>query len=558
MSSVHNSRKTIVLNCVCFVLVLLSGPVRFALRGHEQFSYNLLIYTFFAFAALIWATQLQRRIVQPEIRKNLIAVAIFVILWMLLRTVKYVFTRDDSIAARYCWYLYYLPQTFILLPMFFSVLHIGRPAEQPISRRWRLLYLPAAVIVLAIVTNDFHHLAFRFPGGVPTEEDYSHGVFYFVSMAWMIVLFAAMLVVSIRRCAVYGNRKKIWMPLVPLLLGALCVVSFFIWSNTGILALYKVPEIICVVYCAFMECLIVAGLLPSNDSYDELWNASSIGAGVMDCSGVIRYSAAQQTAVTPAQVRTAAQEEILLKDGSSMLRSQEISGGFGFWTKDISEISRLNRALTESGDVLAEENAMLDAENKLAQERVRIEQQNRLYDSIAKSVRPQLDRLGALLDALPQEEAAFAQTMKYACILNTYIKRRSNLQLLLHQQGSVESGELRLALGESVEYLRLYGVQAHAVFSGEGLLDGECVLLAYALFEEAIEASLPDANAVFVSLSVADGGLTLRMELNAPKKLLPRDTLHHEISAQGGTLEIVSEETTEYICLRLPEGGAEK
>ena len=372
------------------------------------------------------------------------------------------------------------------------------------------------------------------------------------------MLFAAMLVVSIRRCTVYGNRKKIWMPLVPLLLGALCVVSFFIWSNTGILALYRVPEIICMVYCAFMECLIVAGLLPSNDSYDELWNASSIGAGVMDRSGVIRYSAAQQTAVTPAQVRTAAQEEILLKDGSSMLRSQEISGGFGFWTKDISEISRLNRALTESGDVLAEENAMLDAENKLAQERVRVEQQNRLYDSIAKSVRPQLDRLGALLDALPQEEAAFAQTMKYACILNTYIKRRSNLQLLLHQQGSVESGELRLALGESVEYLRLYGVQAHAVISGEGLLDGECVLLAYALFEEAIEASLPDANAVFVSLSVADGGLTLRMELNAPKNLLPRDTLHHEISAQGGTLEIVSEETTEYICLRLPEGGAEK
>ncbi|MGM9554720.1 MAG: histidine kinase N-terminal 7TM domain-containing protein [Faecousia sp.] len=554
----HNSRKTIVLNCVCLFLVLLSGPVRFALRGHEQFSYNLLIYTFFAFAALIWAAQLQRRIVQPEIRKNLIAVAIFVILWMLLRTVKYVFTGDDSIAARYCWYLYYLPQTFILLPMFFSVLYIGRPAEQPISRRWRLLYLPAAVIVLAIVTNDFHQLAFRFPGGVPTEEDYSHGVFYFVSLAWMIVLFAAMLVVSIRRCAVYGNRKKIWMPLVPLLLGALCVVSFFIWPDTGILALYRVPEIVCVVYCVFMECLIVAGLLPSNDSYDELWNASSIGAGVMDRSGVIRYSAAQQTAVTPAQVLTATQEEILLEDGSSALRSQEISGGFGFWTKDISEISRLNHALAESGDVLAEENAMLDAENKLAQERVRVEQQNRLYDSIAKSVRPQLDRLGALLDALPQEEAAFAQTMKYACILNTYIKRRSNLQLLLHQQGSVESGELRLALGESVEYLRLYGVQAHAVFSGDGLLDGECVLLAYALFEEAIEASLPDANAVFVSLSVADGGLKLRMELNAPKNLLPRDTLHHEISAQGGTLEIVSEETTEYICLRLPEGGAEK
>lgn len=554
-----NSKKTKALNSICVILVLLSGVARFILRDNNEFSYNLLIYTFFTAAALIWASQLQRRIIQPEIRKNLIAVAILVILWMLLRTVKYVFTGEDSIEARYCWYLYYLPQTFILLPMFFSVLYIGRPAEQPVSSHWRLLYIPAAVIVLAIVTNDLHQLAFRFPEGVPyTESDYSHGLFYFLSMVWVALLLVAMVVISIRRCAVYGNRKKIWMPLLPLLLGALCIASYFVIGNRGILSFYTVPEIICLVYCAFMECLIVAGLLPSNDSYDALWNVSSIGAGVMDRNGTIRYSDSQTVSVTPAQIRAAEQAEVLLQDGTIALRSQAIRGGFGFWTKDISEIGRLNRALAEAGDVLAEENAMLDAENKLAQEHIRVEQQNRLYDGIAQSVRPQLDRLSALLDALPEEETAFERAMKYACILNTYIKRRSNLLLLQHQQGSVQSDELRLALGESLEYLRIYGIQAQAVFSGDGLLAGECVLLAYALFEEAIEASLPDANAVFVSLSVADGGLTLRMELNAPKDLLPQDTLHQEISSQCGTLEIVSEETTEYICLNLPAGGAEK
>lgn len=554
-----NSKKTKALNSICVILVLLSGVARFILRDNNELSYNLLIYTFFTAAALIWASQLQRRIIQPEIRKNLIAVAILVILWMLLRTVKYVFTGKDSIEARYCWYLYYLPQTFILLPMFFSVLYIGRPAEQPISRHWRLLYIPAAVIVLAIVTNDLHQLAFRFPEGVPyTESDYSHGVFYFLSMGWVVLLFVAMVTISVRRCAVYGNRKKIWMPLLPLLLGALCIASYFVIGDRGILSFYKVPEIICLVYCAFMECLIVAGLLPSNDSYDALWNVSSIGAGVMDRNGTIRYSDSQTVTVTPAQVRAAEQAEVLLQDGTIALRSQAIRGGFGFWTKDISEIGRLNRALAEAGDVLAEENAMLDAENKLAQERIRVEQQNRLYDGIAQSVRPQLDRLSALLDALPEEETAFERAMKYACILNTYIKRRSNLLLLQHQQGSVESDELRLALEESMDYLRIYGIQAHATFSGECLLVGDCLLLAYALFEEAVEASLPDANAVFVSLSVADGGLTLRMELNAPKELLPKDTLHHEISSQCGTLEIVSEETTEYICLNLPAGGAEK
>ena len=556
---VCNSRKTKALNSVCVILVLLSGIFRYFLRDAEGFTHNMLICTLFTVAALIWISQLQRRIIQPEIRRNLIAVAVFVILWMMLRTIKYIFTAHNSLGERLCWYFYYFPQTFILLPMFFSVLYIGRPTDQPISRLWRLLYIPAAVIVLAIVTNDLHHLAFRFPGGVVSSEDnYSHGIFYFASMAWVLLLFVAMIAVSVRRCAVYGNRKKIWMPLMPLALGALCFASYFIWGDNGILALFMVPEIICFVYCSFMEGLILAGLLPSNDSYDDLWNASSIGAGVMDQNGSIRYSAAQKNTVTPAQIRAAEEGEVLLQDGSVALRSHAIHGGFGFWTKDISEINRLHRALKELGDVIAEENAMLDAENTLAEERVRIEQQNRLCDSIARSVQPQLDRISTLLAAPPQEEAAFEQMMKYACILNTYVKRCSNLLLLFHQKGQIESNELHLAITESLEYLRLYGVQAHAEVSGDAMLGGEAILLAYALFEETLEAALPDMDALFVRLRIDDGRLTLQMELNAPSSFLPEKTLQAEIHAQHGTLTIETEEQTEYICLILPMGGAAK
>ena len=555
----RNSKKTKVLNGVCVILVLLSGVVRYCLQNMEVFTCNMLICTLFTAAALIWLSQLQRRIIQQEIRRNLIAVAVFVILWMMLRTIKYIFTAHNSLGERLCWYFYYFPQTFILLPMFFSVLYIGRPTDQPISRRWRLLYLPAAVIVLAIVTNDLHQLAFRFPCGVISYDDnYSHGIFYFASMAWVLFLFVAMIAVSVRRCAVYGNRKKIWMAILPLAIGALCFASYFIWGDNGILALFRVPEIVCFVYCSFMEGLILAGLLPSNDSYDDLWNASSIGAGIMDQNGSIRYSAAQKNTVTPAQIRAAEKNELLLQDGSVALRSHAIHGGFGFWTKDISEINRLHRELTELGDVLAEENAILDAENKLAEERVRVEQQNRLYDSIAKSVKPQLDRIGALLASPPQDEAAFAQRMKYACILGTYVKRCSNLLLLFHQKGRIESNELQLAITESLEYLRLSGVQAHAEVSGEAMLGGEALLLAYALFEETLEAALPDTDALFVRLCFVDGRLTLQIELNAPSNLLPEKTLQAEINAQHGTLTIEREEQTEYICLILPLGGAVK
>ena len=73
--------------------------------------------------------------------------------------------------------------------------------------------------------------------------------------------------------------------------------------------------------------------------------------------------------------------------------------------------------------------------------------------------------------------------MKYACILNAYIKRYSNLFLLSHQNRLIGSGELQLALMESLEYVRLYGMIAHGSFQGEASLPGNRILLVYRIFE---------------------------------------------------------------------------
>lgn len=77
-----------------------------------------------------------------------------------------------------------------------------------------------------------------------------------------------------------------------------------------------------------------------------------------------------------------------------------------------------------------------------------------------------------------QNEKMFEHTMKYACILNAYIKRLSNMLLLYHQNCRIFSGELCLAISESLEYVRLYGIKAHFEYRGESLMAGERVLIA--------------------------------------------------------------------------------
>lgn len=553
----QSSRETKILNTICVVLVLLTGVLRLLGYRFETFSYNSIICMLFTASALIWIYQLQRRLVQPDVRRNLTISALMIIFWMILRTLKYEFFPKDHITARYAWYLYYVPQTFCVLMMFFSVLHIGRPHNRPLSRWWKLLYIPAAVITLGILTNDLHQLAFGFPEGLAnwSESNYIHGLFYYISVLWVAVLFAAILVIVFVRCSVPENRRKIWLPMIPLIFGIIYCVSYFV-NNDGLLVVtFKTPEVFCFVFAAFMECLILVHLIPSNDSYGDFWNASSIGAGIMDNNGIIRYKSEQSFPVTEEQVREAEKNAVLLENGSVVLKSHAIHGGFGYWTKDISEINYLNRKLSDLGDVLAEENAMLDAENKLSEERIGIEQQNKLYDHIAKSVSPQINKLSELLNLPEQSEEAFEQTMKYACILNSYVKRLSNMLLLFHQNECITGGELCLAISESLEYVHLYGVKAHFEHRGEGLLPGKCVLLAYRVFEAVLEAGIPGADAVLVNLNISEDNVCLRIEMNAPKEILSQDFMSEKISALSASLQIETEQHTEYVSLVFPLGG---
>ena len=196
--------------------------------------------------ALIWIHQLQRRLVQTDVRRNLTVCALMMILWMLLRTIKYDFLPDNSIALRYAWYLYYIPQTFCVLMMFFSVLHIGKPQNSPISCFWKVLYIPAVIIVLGILTNDLHQLAFRFPDGMSywSNNNYIYGPYYYAAVLWIGFLFAAILVIVFVRCAVPGSRRRIWLPTIPLVFGIIYFISYVVDPDGLAVVIIKMPEFV--------------------------------------------------------------------------------------------------------------------------------------------------------------------------------------------------------------------------------------------------------------------------------------------------------------------------
>lgn len=551
------SRETIYSNSICVCLVLLSGIVRLISNKTHMFIANGIIFALFTAAVMLWSMQIRRRILQPDVKRYLTCAVVLMISWMLIRTIKYELLAAGSTASRYIWYLYYISMLWIPLFLLLSVLYIGKPAGCRINGRWKVLYVLDALLVVGILTNDWHQLAFRFPEGLANWDNDLHiyGPVYYGAMGWLGILFIVMIVIAFVRCCVPSAREKIWMPAIPALCGLIYILFNVFKCDNLITQMLRAPEIGSFLFAAFMESLICAHLFPSNDYYGALWKASDIGAGIMDREGNICFVSEKSLPVTVRQVERALAEDVMLGDGAVSLKSHMIHGGYGYWTRDISQINRLNKELEQLGDVVARENELLKAENEMEQQRLHLQEQNRLYDELEKSVRKQRKQLEQILSTLPEDETAFEHAMKHACILNVYVKRHVNLQLLCRQNDRICSEELWRSVTESLEYVQLYGIRANGFCRGKGELSGGHVLCAYELFETVLENSLSSATDLLVYLESVGRKLTLRMEIHTIGVVLEADWRAEDVAKLRGTLEIETDEDTAYISLVFPRGG---
>lgn len=114
----------------------------------------------------LWGFSLDRRIIQRQALHCLRLTAALILLWLILRTLKYSVVTGLA-AARYVWYLYYLPMLFLPLLGVYIALSMGKPEDYRLSRRSGMLLIVPAVLFLLVITNDLHQQVFAFKSGVP-------------------------------------------------------------------------------------------------------------------------------------------------------------------------------------------------------------------------------------------------------------------------------------------------------------------------------------------------------------------------------------------------------
>ena len=497
------TKKSLLCALAALALIAFAMWLRYASRQifHSP-AVNHLRSGIYVFLFSAWSYSLWNRIVQTQVRRYLLAISALMVLWILLRSIK--FSIENTDAARRLWYFYYFPMLFIPMLSVFVSLSLGKGEDFRLPRWTKILYVPTLLLLLLVLTNDLHQRVFSFPSGVLSDQEYRYEGGYFFVMGWEALCAGFALLSMVKNCRIPRSRRIRWLPLVPLALSlayayAYAKEVYWVWVLAGDMTVSQ-----CLIFASIFECCIQCGLIQSNLGYDELFEATSLPVQITDHAFHSKYvSVAMQRALPQSELRQMQQDTVHLGD-DTLLKRHKLRRGWVFWKEDISALNQIRKELELTRDELRDTGDVLAAENAQRARWLKLIEENRLYDMMEAQTARQIAMLRELLTELQKTEDSgrARHLLGQVIIIGTYIKRRSNLIFVGVQRGAISAQELRLCLNESSENISVYGADCKAIVKGEGLLTVEQATQVYDLFEAVVETELESLRALLISIEV--------------------------------------------------------
>lgn len=534
MSKIIGKRNIALLFCF-FIIALLNQPL---LESDLQRTVRGLFVSFAYIAvAMYWGITVLESIREKYSRKIMFSIVGMILFWLMLRACKYEIWDDNLDVA--LWYLYYVPQTMLPLLVFDMTVHIEGGKK---THKEKLLYIPAGVIIIGILTNNVHQLAFRFKDAIVDNSGaYSYGILYYISLVWMIVLMLAAIINATRKSKILHKKSVFFM----FLLWTLVPVLYFLYYQFGPFFLrtrfFNFPEGCCILHITFLELCIQSGLIMSNRHHEEIFENSTIMAEITGMNNVTVHRTDLFEEVSDEEKEEAKQKNIIVKD-SYELRANSISGGFVYWLNDVREILKINRDLQELGEELAEENNILKAEIEAKEKQAALKEQNRIYDSVNQALAEKRKIVLHLLDE---------KNIYKALVLSAYMKRKGNLVILSKQEARSDIRELGLCINESFSYLGLNGCICNCTVSGEGMVNNNILSSLYDIFEKYLEMYFDDLEAFLCYVKCDHGGVTMRCQLECQEEVLAEQVFSFADDCIDTSVEI--QDTTLYLSCKAKE-----
>ena len=535
--------------------VALAGILRYLDYRMQDRSWFLLADSMIYIAIIVgWAYSMNERVTDSRIRFYQRGIACAMVLFLLLRACRNVYFAEIPALRRICWYAYYLPSVMIPLYMAYTAF---RTAGEPAVLKWPLKTVTAAgaMMVLAFLTNDLHGMVYRVQQSTPEEEIYVYGPLYLPCLVVPYIVLAASLVLMYR--SKERRRREDFLFPAAVLGEAFLVTMVIPGMNVPdrMFRPFEAPILLVLACLAFSESCIAHGLIPSNDGRAAFFRKLGVPAILADADGQVRYRTENAGSLTEEEMAAAKTAPLQLPDGK-VLKCAPVRGGFACWKEDLSEVRRLSKELKEAGERLAEEQALIGAENLQLETRLRTEAQNQLYDRIQEAVRDTLGVLRGIIETTDPEGEDFVVRMRKACFFGVNIKRRCNLLLLADENGMIRTEEMYLSVRELLSYLEMSGTAASFTARTGGMLGVETVLLSYDFITHVLDRGGQQMTAAMVTAEEDGEDMVVRIVTEEPEQEPDPAWERERISAAGGSTSFSTEDGSSFSMLRVGRGLA--
>ena len=519
----------LVAGIICLQFFLNAEPPKPSVLSFGAFS-TIGIMILLAPLIAAWGFYARVRCSDGTIKRNLQIIAALLIFWLFVVIIKY--PTNNDIIVSLLWYCFYIPMTFIPSLCLFSAARAATLDKRKYaSLIKRIILIVDTVLVVIVITNNFHHAVFVFDFSDPRwNRDYHYNIGYYIQVSWSLLQYLAFFALLFP--AAQKQKQSAFIPVFILLCLGLAYCLLYALRHVSTIGT-NISLVYTLLVLISLELLLDFKILPSYSWYGEVFSKLPFDIKLFNSNHSIVYEtncAAPLSASVLSSLSTISpkKDETVSfhtsTDPSMLFKAYSVTGGgTALLSEEISAINEQRKILNEHQKELRKQNTLLRHNHEVAAYLYQLESEQALFQEIEQTLESKVHRIRSLLKTLPKENDTESlekrrENLMKVKLLVAYCKRKGSLVLTQKSDPDLDRDRVQLVFNETAADLRSLGIDCAALIETSTRLPVQTVSVLYdCLYDFAASAFASVDPILMLFVRNADEGVELRAQLQAKK-----------------------------------------
>ena len=450
---------------------------------------NKFIPLLFAVIFTFWVVRVYYKLYDKKIRKYILFIGILMVFWLLIRIVKGV--AIDVRLERICWYFYYLPLIFI--PTIFYICSNSLLVKMNNKIKF-IIYLISSILLILVLTNDFHEFVFKFNNGIYFHNDYSHYIGYYLIFIWIFYLFGGgMISLAVNRLKIKKDFN-VFLPLLVLLIGL--IYTFLYIFDIPYIRKLDMSLVNSILICLGIELMFYLNLIPNNSKYVQKFSNSRLDMAILDLDGKTKYTTLSFN-VIPDFILNDIKKNMIKNNYKSKNIVYEVKknkDSYVILKKDLSYIFKLKDEIVKQKKQLLKQRESMKLEEKTKRELWEIKIRNDAINRIEKN----LDEKRIEAKNILMKNNVNREDLEKVKRIIIYSKKKSMLMISEMNDDMYNDDSIKLLLNELILSMPSLNIDGFVVVKNKMNIKANIMSYLYDIVYELMENSKNKSMMIFV------------------------------------------------------------